>query len=72
MAHAVEHQAENFNLDTDQIRDRLPETVCWITWQEIGVVVARQARIFEGRPDSVNGAIQRMANTLATVLEWHS
>ena len=72
MAHVVEHQAENFNLDTDQIRDRLPEILCLIAWQKIGELVAKQASAFKGQPDSVNGAIKRMASTLATLLDWHS
>ena len=72
LAHVVENEAENFRLSTEQVQDRLPETVCWITWQEVGEVVAEQARTFMGRPDSVNRAVMRMAKTLAMVLDWHS
>ncbi len=72
LAHVIEHEAEDFDLDSDQVRDRLSETVCWITWHEIGEVIAMQASAFRGQPDSVNGAIKRMAETLETVLEWHS
>ncbi len=50
----------------------IPETVCWITWQEIRSVVAETAANYPCGDTSVAGTIRRLAEGVTDAIDWHS
>ncbi|MBU8865532.1 hypothetical protein [Paenarthrobacter aromaticivorans] len=57
--------------DYERLRQLIPETVGWITWQEIRDVVAATAADFNCPNGSVSNTVQRLAGDLVNTVDWH-
>ena len=56
----------------DDLIDRLPDTVAWITWTEIAEVTRRQAALFGTAPDGLAGTVRRLTAAVTQAIEWHN
>ncbi|XAS74023.1 hypothetical protein VUN82_09405 [Micrococcaceae bacterium Sec5.1] len=57
--------------DYERLRQLIPETVSWITWQEIRDVVAATAADFNCPDPSVSNTVQRLAGDFVKTIDWH-
>jgi hypothetical protein len=56
----------------DDLIDRIPETIAWITWAEIAEVTHRQGQLFRAAPDGLAGTVHRLTSAVTRAIEWHS
>jgi hypothetical protein len=52
--------------------DRIPAVVSWITWSEVGQVVAEQHASFEIRDESLTGTVNRLVGSLHDAIDTHT
>ncbi|BCW36059.1 hypothetical protein StoSoilA2_21150 [Arthrobacter sp. StoSoilA2] len=57
--------------DYERLRQLIPETVSWITWQEIRDLVSATVAVFSCLDDSVSNTVQRLAGDLVNTVDWH-
>lgn len=50
----------------------IPETVCWVTWQEIRSAVAQAAVEYPCEDANLKGTLQRLARGVTDAIDWHS
>ena len=72
LSNVVERETEAFELPLEEVRARIPEILCWITWNQIAEIVMSQAGAFTSESVSVQNAVRRMAQTMGTIVTWHS
>jgi hypothetical protein len=60
-------------LDTplDDLIARIPDTVAWITWNEVQAAVANAHIDTAALPMSVAGTVQRLRDDLVKAIDWH-
>jgi hypothetical protein len=60
-------------LDTplDDLIARIPDTVAWITWNEVQAAVANAHIDTAALPVSVAGTVQRLRDDLVKAIDWH-
>ncbi|MCA4135658.1 hypothetical protein [Arthrobacter sp. M4] len=58
--------------DGQRLSRAIPETVCWITWQEIRAVVANAAVHYPCSDVSLAGTLRRLAEGVTHAIDWHS
>ena len=69
---SVLERTEDHDLDESSLRESVPEVLSWITWQELGSVVAKQQGIFCSDNPSVNATVSRLAGSLTDSIVRHS
>ena len=57
--------------DYDRLIQLIPETVSWMTWQEIRDSVAAIAANFSCRDNSLSNTVHRLALDLVNTVDWH-
>jgi hypothetical protein len=70
--HSVLERTEDHDLDESSLKEGLPEVLSWITWQELGSVVAKQQVSFSSNNPSVNATVSRLAGSLTDSVARHS
>jgi hypothetical protein len=68
---SVLDRAENHDFTVKKLSEKIPESVTWITWQEIREVVEKQVNELKIEESSIASCIQRLANSVIRVIEWH-
>jgi hypothetical protein len=65
--------ARTSGLDTclEDLLDRIPDTIAWITWNEVQAAVANAHIDTTALPVGVAGMVQRLRGDLVTAIEWH-
>lgn len=58
--------------DVTHLHQAIPETVCWITWQEIGSTVAEAAATYPCIDTSLASTLRRLAEGVTEAIDWHS
>lgn len=58
--------------DYELLLSAIPDVFCWITWDEVAAVVAKQAAAFASLESSVHASVQRLAGSITSALAWHS
>lgn len=58
--------------DYELLLSAIPDVFCWITWDEVAAVVAKQAAAFASLESSVHASVQRLAGSITNALTWHS
>jgi hypothetical protein len=58
--------------DVERLNKAIPETVCWITWQEIRSIVAGAATRYTCCDASLAGTLRRLADGVTDAIDWHS
>ena len=61
----------DLNLSDDELIDRIPEVLAWITWDEIRTVVA-QSRDHLEVAGEMAGTVRRLAGAAVSAIDWHS
>jgi len=56
----------------DDLRHAIPDSVAWITWQEVAVSIQRAAAAFEVPDPSTSAAISRLSSDALRAIAWHS
>lgn len=56
----------------DDLVDRIPQVVSWVTWAEIETVVARQMSSLKIEDPSLRGTVERLATAVSTAISIHS
>jgi hypothetical protein len=57
--------------DYERLRGLIPETISWITWQEIKDVVEATAADFSCPDYSLTNTVHRLAGDLVKTVDWH-
>jgi len=57
---------------SDDLVNRIPEIVSWITWTEIQTVVARQLSSMKIEDPSLRGTVERLATAVSTAIAMHA
>ena len=70
--HSVLERTEDHDLDELSLKERVPEVLSWITWQELGSVVTKQQELFCSDNHSVNATVSRLADSLTDSIARHS
>ncbi|GAA4035471.1 hypothetical protein GCM10023063_19940 [Arthrobacter methylotrophus] len=58
--------------DVEHLVQAIPETVCWITWQEIRSIVAEAAATYPCIDASLAGTLRRLTQGVTDAIDWHS
>lgn len=58
--------------DVEELVERIPRVVCWITWAEIDDLVRRQLDTFDVVDPSVRRTVERLAGTVSSAIQIHS
>ncbi len=58
--------------EVEHLIEAIPETVCWITWQEIRTVVADATATYPCNDVSLAGTLRRLAEGVTGAVDWHS
>jgi len=66
------HAQADIDLTLDELRARVDDTWAWITWAEVGDIVARQAQSFKNSDSSVVGGVHRLSSAIRRAVAWHS
>ena len=69
---SVLKRAEDHDFTAEELLEKMPEAVAWITWQEIRDVVNKQVDKLELEEESIASCIQRLARSVTRVIEWHN
>jgi hypothetical protein len=56
----------------DDLVDRIPDVVSWITWAEVNTVVTNQLASMKIEDPSIRGTVERLALALTTAIAIHS
>lgn len=56
----------------DDLVERIPQVVSWITWAEVETVVARQKSSLKIEDPSLRGTVERLAKSVSTAIAIHS
>jgi hypothetical protein len=57
--------------DADQLRSHIPDSIAWITWQEISEIVASAAAAYASTDTSAKRSIQRLADSVVASIARH-
>jgi hypothetical protein len=60
------------DLNREQVRQRIDRTCAWITWTEVGGVVAGQRERFRNHDTTVVGSVDRLAAAVTRAVSWHT
>ena len=69
---SVLERTEDHDLDEASLGESVPGVLSWITWQELGSVVAKQQRNFSSDNPSANATVSRLADSLTNSVARHS
>jgi hypothetical protein len=57
---------------TAELLEGVPEMIAWITWSEVGALVADQAALFADLPSGLGGTVRRLASAVTAAVAWHT
>ena len=55
-----------------ELVESIDSTVSWVTWDSIAKVVSAEAERFSSGDPSIDGTIQRLADSLLRAIRWHA
>ena len=68
----VYEKAESHPLPLADLDKRIPESVAWITWNELGVIVESQSGKFKSGSASIDGSVRRLTISILDAIKWHT
>ncbi len=60
------------DIAVDDLLDRIPDTVAWITWMKIRQAVSGAQIDLANLPAGVAGTVRRLRDDLVAAIDWHS
>lgn len=62
---------DGLDLTIEQVRERIPRMLAWVTWQQIGEALQEAVGSYFNADKSSHASIQRIANQAISAVEWH-
>lgn len=65
-------KTDGVSASLDELIDRLPDVIAWITWEEIRETVVRKADQHQDLDSGMAGTLQRLCDAVTTAIDWHA
>jgi len=65
-------RTRGLDIPLDDLIARVPDTVAWITWNEVQAAVAGAPIDLTALPASIAGTVQRLRDDLVGAIDWHA